>query len=162
MTRDDETIESLYAAFTFLWNLAHTGDDLIKQSNKDTADLRDIEKAAYEGGHKEGHQQAILAVREIVERKYREYDQRIKDICDSGSGVQGQLEEGRFCANEINRSISYLLPAPGDYVKKIYLDESIRLQSHYADLLNMQDGGQRIIFKNSDEWIKRLDSLGEK
>ena len=57
---------------------------------------------------------------------------------------------------------SYLLPAPGDYVKKIYLDESIRLQSHYADLLNMQDGGQRIIFKNSDEWIKRLDSLGEK
>jgi hypothetical protein len=36
------------------------------------------------------------------------------------------------------------------------LEQSVALQSHYADLLNMHDGGKRIIFKNADEWLERL------
>lgn len=41
------------------------------------------------------------------------------------------------------------------------LDESVKLQSHYAEILNMRDGGERKIFKNSDEWVERLKSLEE-
>ncbi len=36
------------------------------------------------------------------------------------------------------------------------LEESIKLQSHYAYLLNMYDSGQRMQFKNAMEWIERL------
>lgn len=36
------------------------------------------------------------------------------------------------------------------------LEESVKLQSHYADLLNMFDGGQRIKFKDAKEWLERL------
>ena len=37
------------------------------------------------------------------------------------------------------------------------LKESVKLQSHYADLLNMHDGGQRIRFADADAWIRRLE-----
>ena len=42
---------------------------------------------------------------------------------------------------------------------KIALSESLILQSHYASLLNQYDGGERIVFKGSDDWIKRLKKL---
>jgi hypothetical protein len=42
------------------------------------------------------------------------------------------------------------------------LEESIKLQSHYADLLNMYDGGQRIKFNNAKEWLLRLRELDKK
>jgi hypothetical protein len=39
------------------------------------------------------------------------------------------------------------------------LEESVRLQAHYAGLLNAYDGGARIQFQNAAEWIDRLRSL---
>ena len=36
------------------------------------------------------------------------------------------------------------------------LEESVKLQAHYAELLNMHDGGERIIFKSVKDWIERL------
>jgi hypothetical protein len=36
------------------------------------------------------------------------------------------------------------------------LEESIKLQSHYAGILNMYDGGERLQFKDVFEWIQRL------
>ena len=39
------------------------------------------------------------------------------------------------------------------------LKESVKLQSHYAKLLNMYDGGERLQFNNADEWVDRLRSL---
>jgi len=39
------------------------------------------------------------------------------------------------------------------------LDESVKLQSHYARLLNMHDGGKRLEFKDSNEWMARLRKL---
>lgn len=42
------------------------------------------------------------------------------------------------------------------------LDESVRLQSHYASLLNQYDGGLRITFANSQEWIDRLRHVRSK
>lgn len=41
------------------------------------------------------------------------------------------------------------------------LTESVKLQSHYAKLLNMHDGGERIGFKDAEEWIARLQTLSK-
>lgn len=36
------------------------------------------------------------------------------------------------------------------------LDASVSLQSHYAMLLNGWDGGERMQFASSDDWINRI------
>jgi hypothetical protein len=41
------------------------------------------------------------------------------------------------------------------------LEHSLKLQENYATLLNMYDGGERIIFNSVDEWVDRLKELGE-
>lgn len=41
------------------------------------------------------------------------------------------------------------------------LDRSVKLQSHYAGLLNQYDGGQRMTFDGADAWIARLSELGK-
>lgn len=38
------------------------------------------------------------------------------------------------------------------------LEESVKLQSHYAELLNMHDGGERMVF-TKETWIERLKEL---
>lgn len=39
------------------------------------------------------------------------------------------------------------------------LAESIKLQSHYAALLNMHDGGERVGFESAQEWLERMAAL---
>ena len=39
------------------------------------------------------------------------------------------------------------------------LQQSVELQSHYAELLNMHDGGQRLTFANAETWLDRLAVL---
>lgn len=41
----------------------------------------------------------------------------------------------------------------------VALEESVKLQSHYADLLNIHDGGKRLQFKTVDAWIQRLKEV---
>lgn len=36
------------------------------------------------------------------------------------------------------------------------LEESVKLQSHYAELLNMHDGGARLTFADAQAWMDRL------
>lgn len=36
------------------------------------------------------------------------------------------------------------------------LQESLGLQAHYAELLNIHDGGRRLVFRSVSEWIHRL------
>ncbi len=36
------------------------------------------------------------------------------------------------------------------------LEESVKLQGHYAELLNMYDGGSRIVFLSATDWMARL------
>ena len=43
----------------------------------------------------------------------------------------------------------------------IALHESVKLQSHYAELLNMHDGGERIVFQSAKSWIERLREIGK-
>jgi hypothetical protein len=40
------------------------------------------------------------------------------------------------------------------------LDESVKLQSHYAGLLNYYDGGSRLQFRDGKEWRRRLAEIG--
>jgi uncharacterized Zn finger protein (UPF0148 family) len=39
------------------------------------------------------------------------------------------------------------------------LAQSVQLQAHYAELLNMHDGGQRMIFPTVEVWLARLAEL---
>lgn len=39
------------------------------------------------------------------------------------------------------------------------LRESVKLQSHYAGLLNMHDGGKRMRFPSAQVWMRRLAEL---
>lgn len=41
------------------------------------------------------------------------------------------------------------------------LGESVKLQSHYAGLLNIYDGGERMQFATADAWMERLAALKE-
>ena len=43
---------------------------------------------------------------------------------------------------------------------ELALKESLKLQSHYANLLNMYDGGKRRGFLTVDSWIERLKETG--
>jgi hypothetical protein len=42
------------------------------------------------------------------------------------------------------------------------LKASLRLQAHYAKLLNLYDRGERIIFEDMDEWLARLREVEER
>lgn len=46
-------------------------------------------------------------------------------------------------------------------VLELALSESLKLQSHYAKLLNMHDGGQRVGFESPAAWIARLRETGK-
>jgi hypothetical protein len=39
------------------------------------------------------------------------------------------------------------------------LQESVKLQSHYAAILNDYDGGRRRQFSSSKEWIERIENM---
>ena len=43
---------------------------------------------------------------------------------------------------------------------RVALEESVKLQSHYAELLNFHDGGERMGFENAKAWMERLHALG--
>lgn len=42
---------------------------------------------------------------------------------------------------------------------RIALAESLKLQSHYATLLNNWDAGARRTFASREEWLQRLEEL---
>lgn len=44
---------------------------------------------------------------------------------------------------------------------RVALEESVKLQAHYANLLNQYDGGERRGFKDADAWVSRLKELGK-
>ena len=59
------------------------------------------------------------------------------------------------------------LMSPGEPITKLgperlvtflerVLEQSLQLQSHYGELLNTWDGGQRLAFKDAADWIARL------
>jgi hypothetical protein len=65
-------------------------------------------------------------------------------------------EEGRVCA--CHQDLAATLEE-ADAQWREGLEESVKLQGHYAGLLNMYDDGKRLIFKNAEEWLQRLRAL---
>jgi hypothetical protein len=60
---------------------------------------------------------------------------------------------------DVERQNIHVLIEEIEYLR-VALDESVKLQSHYAELLNMHDGGQRIGFEDGKAWIARLCETG--
>jgi hypothetical protein len=84
-------------------------------------------------------------------------ERRLEDAHKTISTLTKQREENRKCfvfAEGQVRGLRGLLE-----VTEYALDESVKLQSHYAGLLNMYDGGNRMTFATGQAWIERLKYL---
>lgn len=77
------------------------------------------------------------------------------EILDAIDRERGESFIGMIQANQVQRLRDEIVAL------REALDESVRLQSHYAALLNDYDGGKRMRF-NSDTWLSRLRALREK
>lgn len=56
--------------------------------------------------------------------------------------------------------MSYVLEMQNELSQlRAALDESVKLQSHYAGLLNAHDGGKRMEFADREAWMERLAEL---
>lgn len=84
---------------------------------------------------------------------------KFKDWCD-------QYTDPRNFSDEMSHMVSrMLLFSLWDFKDKENeklenaLRESVKIQSHYASLLNTYDGGKRIVFSDAEEWMERLDKL---
>lgn len=55
-----------------------------------------------------------------------------------------------------------LLYSALDYIEQLEnaLNQSVKLQSHYAVCLNETDVGHRLTFENGQAWIERLKKVG--
>ncbi len=71
---------------------------------------------------------------------------------------------GTLCTAIRDDEIVFAEPAepsgPQDSEVMIALRESVKLQSHYANLLNNYDNGQRLKFETANDWIARLKKTG--
>lgn len=80
-------------------------------------------------------------------------------ICKGG-------EDGDVCPNDgtplrrIMWKEAYEQCAETQHELMLALIESVKLQSHYAVLLNMHDGGERKQFPCVADWIQRLKECG--
>ena len=84
-------------------------------------------------------------------------EHRLEDARKTISTLTKQREENRKCfvfAEGQVRGLRGLLE-----MTEYALDESVKLQSHYASLLNMQDGGTRMTFATGQAWLDRLKYL---
>ena len=66
------------------------------------------------------------------------------------ANLHAELEELEEQVNEQDAEVQRLRYA---------LEESVKLQSHYAMLLNMWDGGERMQFDSAQAWLDRLDFI---
>lgn len=79
--------------------------------------------------------------------------------CDGKGGVETTMSTERMgeiidrATTEIEKDVRVIAKL------RRALEESVKLQSHYALLLNSQDGGRRMQFASADEWLARLDEV---
>jgi hypothetical protein len=80
------------------------------------------------------------------------------DIDLTGRRAKGLL--GRI--NKAEKSILAIMAAGSRDPRELYvaLEESLKLQSHYARLLNLRLGGERRVFITPEAWIARLKKNG--
>jgi len=84
-------------------------------------------------------------------KTHTNYEEWIADVEHYRNKIMDIFEEERVeirIPKEVSKS-AYL----------IALEESLKLQAHYARLLNDYDGGKRRIFKSVSEWLERLQDM---
>jgi hypothetical protein len=79
----------------------------------------------------------------------------------------GESGDGELCPNDgqpmrrVTWKEAYEACANNQHEIMLALIESLELQSHYAVLLNMHDGGERKTFSSVATWIERLRECGK-
>lgn len=70
-------------------------------------------------------------------------------------------EETRAAEEDMPRAFQQHVDETTERKQKLVnaLAESLKLQSHYASLLNDYDGGKRMQFSSVKEWLERLEDL---
>lgn len=93
-------------------------------------------------------------------------EQRTISVSTGQIGIRKDGEEADPCPNDgetMNRVTwkdAYLESADSGHELMLALIESVKLQSHYAELLNDHDAGERSTFSCPAEWIERLKRCG--
>jgi len=117
-------------------------------------------KSKDHGVWKEGYY-AVVEKRSFIIPKdatltWGRFDVREDGILGTIEVIPGTVEQVK--KEKINKEFVNL-----DYIEKLEkaIDESLKLQSHYAKLLNMYDEGERRQFKNRIEWMVRIDEVAK-
>ena len=87
---------------------------------------------------------------ESIEYFFAEFDYRLKNGYEPKEALLQTAEDYAHVIHDI-------LPKD-EIIKELKqaLFESLKLQSHYAKLLNMHDGGERIGFASIEAWLERI------
>ena len=91
-------------------------------------------------------------------RKVRTMNKGIKRYIFHDYGYGSADMEEDDCGDYVKFDDYSLLQAKNARLKEL-LDESFKLQVHYAELLNMHDGGERIVFENIEQFEERLKTV---
>lgn len=73
-----------------------------------------------------------------------------------------QITSCHYCGVRVSADLAecrrHMIACPKHPAHELYhaLEESVKLQSHYATLLNQYDGGERMTF-TVDSWLQRLN-----
>ncbi len=96
-----------------------------------------------------------------IEKDCREFHARTGMLPPGKSEAVAAIGQINFDRDEVRLMLwrLYSRLKAENAIVQIGLDESVKLQSHYAELLNMHDGGQRICFKSANDWLERLEQL---
>ncbi len=84
-----------------------------------------------------------LAAKEVVEHQFSDFMEALAVTLKKANALtmQGALDEAALLRSS--------------------LEESVKLQSHYAKMLNVWDEGERRLFLTAEEWIKRVKEVQE-
>lgn len=79
---------------------------------------------------------------------------RLQAQLELAEGTLRSYNEGRVVTTHLTETLQR-------EVEKLRaaLEESVKLQSHYATNLNAWDGGLRLRFVDADDWLSRLGAL---
>ena len=84
----------------------------------------------------------------------------VAEIQRLSSGADKHLAKLEQCINDFDKREAEYKKAQEEIASlKAALEESVKLQAHYAELLNMHDGGKRIVFQSTDDWLARMERI---
>jgi hypothetical protein len=138
------TIISYCADKEVLFKVHTEGCDFILSEDEITLDPRSKEEIAFQ----EVKDDCAILREECEQKDFATQDQSWKDTRDSRiAGLEGRVQELSSVHDE-------------NEILKQAIIQSLKVQSHYACVLNLYDGSQRPIFSSVKEWITHLKVIG--